>query len=319
MPELERLLRAPERFAIRRYRQTETRFRILHAYCRLFDRDIDPAQVSVLSAVRPLIAFAAQLPRYAILTRKLSAETLAVREVLLNAREPQPLLFEELPQAVGLAALSSEDLDQVPVLEGTLRHSLLELQDAYAKLLERVQRELCDALLLPEDMNAARQEIRQRAQVIQPWVADLELKPFVMRLADGELANREWLESMAAALVHKPPSAWNDVDEQQYRAALLGVTGRFRRTEDVALESGDGVPEASQDAMVRVGITTADGREERQVLRKRPEDDSTLERITTRLQSSLIEEGGDRRLQLLALAELARRLMRDQGKDTEHE
>lgn len=319
MPELERLLRAPERFAIRRYRHTETRFRILLAYCRLFDRDIDPAQVSVLSAVRPLIAFAARLPRYVVLTRSLSPETLAVREALLNAREPQPLLFDELPRAVGLGPLGSEDLEQVPILGESLRRCLLELQDAYGRLLERIRRELCDALLLPAELDAARQEIGQRAQVIQPWVADLELKPFAMRLADPEIPSREWLESVAAVLVHKPPSAWNDADEQQYRAALRGLAGRFRRTEDVALESAGHEPTSSAEALLRLGVTGADGREERQVLHKRPDDEATLQELTAKLAGAFGEEKPERRLQLLALAELARRLMHDQGRDEDHE
>ncbi len=319
MPELERLLRAPERFAIRRYRQTETRFRILHAYCKIFDHDADPAQVSVLSAVRPLIAFAARLPRYAVLTTTLSPETIAVREALLNAREPQPLLFEQLPRAVGLDPVGPEDLDQVPILEDSLRHCLLELQDAYGRLLERVRRELCDALLLPAELDAARREIGQRAQVIQPWVADLELKPFAMRLADEELASREWLESVAAVLVHKPPSSWNDADEQQYRAALRGLAGRFRRTEDIALESADHEPTSASEGPLRLGITSADGREERQVLRKRPEDGPALQEMVTMLESTLKQGGVERRVQLLALAELARKLMSDQGKDKHHE
>jgi len=319
MPELERLLRAPERFAIRRYRQNETRFRLLHAYCRLFDPDVDPAHVSVLSAVRPLLAFAAHLPRYALLTRALSPEALAVREVLLSAREPQPLLFEELPQAIGLEPLGGEDLDRVPLLEDKFRHCLLELQDAYGKLLERIQRELCDALLLPLELADARQEIGRRAQVIQQWVADLELRPFAMRLADQELPDREWLESVASVLVHKPPSSWNDGDERQYRAVLRGLAGRFRRIEDIALDSTNRDSAGTPEAVVRLGVTAADGREERQVLRRRAGDDSALRDLTTQVEDALRTGASDRRLQLLVLAEVARRLMSGQGKDEEDE
>ena len=77
-----------------------------------------------------------------------------------------------------------------------LKVTLLELQQAYDRLLGRIQRELGDALRLPYDLAAARPEIARRVQMMQDWVTDMRLRAFILRLGDQQLPDREWLESV---------------------------------------------------------------------------------------------------------------------------
>jgi len=311
--ELERLLRVPERFSVRRYRLDTARSRLLYEYSVLLGDTLDPSQISILTAVRPLIAFAKQLPQFTMMTESLSVEAVAVREALLNAREPQPLLFETLPYAVGHKVTADAGFDVAYYMD-QLKRALLELQQAYGRLLDSIQHGLQESLLLPDQQDKARREIGQRCRIIQEWVTDLELKPFVLRLADARLPTREWLESVAAGLVHKPPKQWNDGDVARFRVALHDMAGRFYRTEEAALDAN---PAPDGGRVLRVGITDASGRELRQMVHITPEDEASLERTVKRLEEALDAVPRDQRMRLMALAELTRRLLAE-GSDGEN-
>ena len=164
--EFERLLRAPQRFTLQHYRLTDTRARLLNGYIRLFNPKPEPSQVTMLSAVRTLMGFSAQLPRYTQLTEELSEDARAIRKTLTSAREPQPLLFEALPAALGFDA-NDTDHQRNDTYMVRFKQALLELQHTYDRLLASIERELLDALHLPVSVPTARQEIAQRVKYPQ--------------------------------------------------------------------------------------------------------------------------------------------------------
>ncbi len=301
--ELERLMRAPERFAIQRYRLDDARSQLLWGYLRLFKPEVEPAQATALNAVRALISFTAGLPRYAHLTEQLSPAARAVRRALTTASEPQPLLFAALPKALGR---DPEAADGVEEYLERLKVTLLELQQAYDQLLGRAQRELVDALRLPADLSIARPEIARRTRMMQDWVTDMRLRAFILRLADGRLPDREWLESVASGVARKPPATWNDSDEQGYRIALAQLAEQLRRTEDVALARGQG---AAGERAIRLGVTDGAGQEWRDVLHVAPGQEGAVARAVEALQGALDGLGADEQVRLAALAELAKRLL----------
>ena len=306
--ECERLMRVPERFGLQRYRLDETRARMLYEYSALFGSEIDPGQVALLTAVRPILAFANQLPRYGQLTERLSQESMAVRGALFSAREPQRMLLDTLPHALGFEVENAE-LDEVQCYFSHLKRVLLELQRAYDALLTEIERQLLDALLLPSDMQAARREIAQRARILQEWVADLRLKAFVLRLGDAQLPRREWLESVAAGLTNKPPKQWNDGDALGYQVALAEQAAQFRRTEELALAQASQQDSTGTGRVLRLGVTDGRGREQREITRISPDQEQELSRLVSTLQEMLQTHGLDKTKQAMVVAELARRTL----------
>jgi hypothetical protein len=304
--ECERLIRVPERFSLQRYRLDESRKRMLYGYSVLFGEEIDPGDVTQLTAVRPIIAFANQLPRYTQLTNSLSEDAIAVRDALFSAREPQRLLFGTLPQALGFKA-AGKSVEEVEQYFSHLKRVLVELQRAYEQLLISIQGQLLDVLLLPSDLGAARREIAPRAQILENWVADLRLKAFISRLGDAKLPQREWLESVAACLANKPPSKWNDGDVLTYRVALSDIAGQFRRTEEVALtEESDG---ESAGRTIRLCVTDMLGHEQREIVRITPDQEDELQKAVGALEEALHSLEADRKMCVMAMAELAKRTM----------
>src|SRR5260370_24129216 len=65
-------------------------------------------RTELLDVVKPLCIFVSRLPAYVLNTRKLSPTASAVRDAILNAHEPAPLLFTDLPKACGLAPFAPQ-------------------------------------------------------------------------------------------------------------------------------------------------------------------------------------------------------------------
>jgi hypothetical protein len=306
----ERLMRVPERFAVQFYQMDETRARMLYAYSTLFSDAVDPKAVTVLTAVRPVLGFANQLPRYTILTSQLSAEAVAARDVLFAAREPQPLLFRDLPLALGFEATPTAP-EQVDAYFDGLKRVLLELQLAYDHLLNQIERKILDAMLLPNDLEVGREELSRRSQILAGWVSELDLKAFTLRLGDHHLARREWLESVAAVVSNKPPRQWADADAAHFEVALREMTGRFRRTEDLALTVGGQSDDSTSRRVRRLAVTEPSGEERREIISVDGSDAEQVSSLVATLEKTLVAGAENRALRLAALAELATRLLDD--------
>ena len=306
----ERLIKVPERFYVQRYRLGGARSYLFEQYSALLGKGQTPSdRTTLLTAVRPILAFIRQLPLYTHLTHSLSPQAIAVREAILSAQEPHHLLFEDLPKAVDIDARQvNADPGTAQVFFTTLRDALLELQRAYDRLLTAVQEELLEAMRLPQAMTAARREATQRAMILQEYVSDLRLKAFVLRLADAKLPEREWLESIASCLANKPPKQWGDHDRLRYQTELAEMAGRFRRVEEIAVDAqrtGEHIEGAS---LIRLGVTTPSGEEQREIVSILPEEAADVCAVTDELEAVLRRSEASTRIGLAAIAELARRI-----------
>lgn len=306
----ERLIKVPGRFYIQRYRLGGARSYLFEQYSALLGKgQISSDRATLLTAVRPLLAFVQQLPPYAHLTHSLSPQAVAVREAVLSAKEPHRLLFEDLPRAAGM------DIGQVNTNPGTaqvffttLRDVLLELQRAYDRLLMAVQEELLGAMRLPQAMTAARREVTQRAMILHEYVSDLRLKAFVLRLSDTRLPEREWLESIASCLTNKPPRQWGDHDRLRYQTELAEIAGRFRRVEEIAVDAQRRGECTEGASLIRLGVTLPSGEDQREIVTILPEEAADVRAATDEIEAALRRSEASTRISIAAIAELARRI-----------
>lgn len=306
----ERLIKVPERFDIQRYSLGGVRSYLFEKYSVLLGREQAPSdRITLLGAVRPILAFVRHLPPYTHLTHSLSPEAIAVREVVLSAQEPHRLLFEDLPTAVGVdAGQVNVDAETAKAFFADLRDALLELQRAYDRLLTDIQEELLEAMRLPRAMETARQEATERAMILRESVSDLRLKAFVLRLADTKLPEREWVESIAACLASKPPKQWGDGDRLRYQTELAEMAGRFRRVEEIAVDVERTGKHVEGATLMRLGVTLASGEEQREIIRILPEEAADVHAMADALEATLCHSERAARTKMAVIAELARRL-----------
>lgn len=268
---IERLLKAPDRFTLKRAALLGLRAAVFEQLRDLVDA---PARAgdstrnpSTLAVVRPLMAFVRDLPEHTLLTENLGAHASAVATTLRQATEPDELLFTQLPAACGLSPIlevvdsSGRSADFV----ARLKSALAELGGAYPRLLDQI-RELLRAAFasVDEDIVPFREDLRTRCARLTSSVIDPKLRAFLLIASDRDSSETEWLEGIAMSLTAKPPSSWNDHDLIAFEALLAERAGWFRRLEQLYFEMLRHADE-SFDAR-KVTITAPDGTEQSEIV-----------------------------------------------------
>ena len=221
---------------------------------------VERSAPDLLDVVRPLAKFVAQLPEYSRKTKSVSTTAVAVRVVLMEAREPANLLFRDLPKACGLPPFRNEGADgrpEVEVFGEMLRKAIQELQTSYDSLIERIEAGVLEAFGSQGPLKKFRASIVERCVRLKPQVTDPALKAFLFRLSDASLPRTQWLESLASHLVRKPAEHWTDSDETEFQHQLGIFAQKMIRVEALFFAAGEG----SVGNSCRLVMTRPDGTE----------------------------------------------------------
>ena len=281
---MQRLTKEPEAFELQHCAIEGSRMEIFDAIAKVFkvESSDDP---QVLDVVRPLMQFIAGLPEYSRHSKKLSANAIKVRNILLTARDPVQLVFQDLPDGLSAAGLSKEQL-------GTKVTKLIsELSSSYDTLLARLAASITEAFGTTTPISKFRKELIARAKAVAGKLVESDLKAFVLRIGDSALEDRQWLESLANHLGKKSAGRWIDSDEEVFNQRLIILVQRMLRAEaaqgDITKKHADGTGERA----VRLILTRPDGDEQGELLHWSEEEDFKVNELAAQI-SKLIELNG---------------------------
>ena len=254
-----RLLKAPEVFEIQFCRITGVRATVFARLSTLLQAPPRPDEVgqSMLDVVRTLCIFAAQLPTFTHKTRRLPSIAAAVRDALVAAREPSTLIFRQLPQACGLNPFPIEGIVGEQAVDDfvvVLKAALEELKAAYPELLSRIKADVATSFDYPGTFDSVRRRLSDVSARLMQGLSEPRLKGLCLRLADRNLADEEWLESLGSFVCSKPPSKWLDVDAEHFREELDRLAQQYRRVEATATAFSN-----AGGSSLRVAVTLSDG------------------------------------------------------------
>jgi hypothetical protein len=216
---------------------------------------------TMLSVVKPLFQFVRRLPAYTLKTKRLGSEAQAVLRMLLQAQEPDDLLFKALPEAFGLPAIEADTTDDgttAKALRKKLVQTLQEIQNAYEKLLSECQVLLHSAFGV-RSQDKLREDLQVRASGLIDQCIDPLLRRFTLAAVEESTSDCEWLEALVMIVADKPTESWTDEDVAAFEIKLSDLARRFKNLEALRAEvtaSKHGGFEAS-----RVTITRSDGQE----------------------------------------------------------
>ncbi len=302
------LTKAPERFDIQYCKIEGVRAELFQRLLTVLDiKGMAQREFELLDLVKQLCVFVAQLPIYVLNTKKLSGTTLAVRDTILNAREPVKLLFTELPKACGFEPIRAKTSASktVPVFVKTLKTALDDLKVAFPELQERLRKEFRAAFDLPGTFQQFRVALSARSEQILLTIREPKLRAFCLRVKDDSLPETDWLESVASYLALKPPSKWHDVEEEVFNYELSQYAARFHRIESIAFAGGK-LPKNSVG--IRLAITQADGVEHEQVVHYAQNEEDQLQDLQRQFEGLLTK---DKRLGLVAASRAIRTNLED--------
>jgi hypothetical protein len=320
---IERLLKAPARFALKRASLIGLRASVFEQLRQTLAPDARPSNPhmrnqTTLAVVRPLMAFAGALPEYTRRTSSTSSIAQRVCQALLNAREPDELLFTVLPEACDLksfpARAARRNDSRVTEYVERLRGALAELGSAYPRLLEQAGDLLHVGFAVAGPKTALREDLRSRSRRLLAQVIEPKMRAFLMTAADESLEDGDWLEALAMTLAAKPPSSWIDNDLVVFEAIVAERAQWFRRLE-VLHHQMHGAQNTGFDAR-RVTLTAPDGRETAELVSVAP---ATRELVTDVLDVALakLEERLGTQAPRALLGILADRLLSDEDAKTE--
>ena len=319
MPVFERLIRSPEKFEIKRFRMEGIRAEVFEQFTGMISKPVStmgkPSNLLVI--VRPIISFIHKLPRYTMLTQELSDAAIALRKAINDAREPDALLFEQLPQALGFDAfgpLTETDSKTVDAFFNSLRSSLSELNRAYDNLLSFIEDMLVSAFSLQSNGDSPHIELINRARPLLESAIETKLKGFLIRICDEELDFKEWVEAIGTYIANKPPASWNDSDKVHFEMNLSELARKFHHFRAVSFERQK-QSERSPDSVgevIRVGITTFSETERERVVTVPPTAEEQIDNIERGIDQVFESAGvdGDANLRLAILARLSQKLMK---------
>ncbi|MEX2381625.1 MAG: hypothetical protein WD490_04525 [Opitutales bacterium] len=280
----ERMLRTPGDYEVQRCRIAGPRAEVFNQYASLVAAKSDEIlgdKPRLLSVVRPLFRFVRQLPEYVSKTEQISAVARNVLRAIRETKEPDQLLFTDLPAACGVSPFPSRGALKPKETEqffGELRAALGELQQAYPKLQAKIEELLFKAFSLERPLVQARLGLVHRCKLVSELAVDQKLKAFVTRVLDPTPDDALWLESIAAMLGNKPSIVWNDQDAARFEVVLAMTARTLGHFEALAYEmerSGAAILDGDATAF-RVCITAFRG-----------EDVARVLRIPTRLRDSV--------------------------------
>ena len=247
-----------------------------------------------LEVARKLVAAFDRLPDWVGRTRKLSPPAQRIRRILKQARDPNQLLFNDIPHWLGEEQEPAPDFDKALAL---MRDGLRELQTAYPQALQRLQSVLLTELGLTASTEDAWAELQDRARNIRQVSGDLRMEAFVARIAAGTGTPQD-MEALASMAINKPARHWIDADLDRAELELAALARKFVYLEAFAHVKGR--QDRSQAIALVVGL---DSRPVAAEFRVNDREQDAVASLIRSLRSSA--DSYERHIVLTALAQLA--------------
>ena len=310
----ERMVRNPGHFDIKHFANTTgARRQVAAALAERFGvrRELRRHRVAnVLSIVGHLVSQFRNLDNYTLRTRNLTVTARKARAALVEAVEPDKLLFEDLPEAMGFQPVSADMERYASTSEyaESVGAALEELTGCQKRLLDEIL-----TLLLETSAETRRLAITGQAAALENEVLNPSVRAFVLALAnDGTDTDADWIRVVATVVAGKAPAEWDDADRARFRCELPLQVAAFQRL--VALHAERRTDGGGPFDALRVTITRPDGSEHVGLVdvdrHQRDSVDTVLDATLKELQKTL---GSPHRARKALLAMLGERILSEQA------
>lgn len=259
-----------------------------------------------IDVARGLVAVYDQVPEWVGRTQRLSANAKRVRHLFKQAKDPNRLIFDDIPETLA----GGEDLGEgetLRIVGHNLREGLAELRQAYPAMLHRMKETLLNELQVPNASDAMLAELRARAENVRELGGDHRQEAFIVRLTRFFGGDSD-MESLASMAVNRPAVSWVDADIDRAALELATMAKRFVHSEVFAHVKG----RTDKRHAMAIVVGTAEGaspvHDEFDVTDLELREVATL---ITQVEEALQDSGEKRRHVILAaLAELSARYLR---------
>ena len=305
----ERMMKRPEDYVFQGTKIAGERYAVIERFARgILSKSEKPTLVNV---VRALFRTFGHLPEYTLKTRTLDPHARALRDLFKDAREPQQLLFVDLPILFDCRPFAADETDTANVAT-FFSHWNVAMQGvtlAYEALLIRLE----DTLKVFFSVGDW-EELRARAAAIGGYISEPRLTAFLQRAADESLSRDKWLESVAAVVVGRPPVSWSDAEENRFAPMVQPLAAAFAHSELLVFEKNRISNIVHEERIgLRLAITRDTGEEDASMIVMSKQQDgeihSLVEKALQRFDAIMAEYPHE--VRLAVIGEVARKIMQE--------
>ena len=312
----ERMVRNPDNFAVKHLASSGENSKRARTVEQLVDALAErsgvptPSRPTVLSAVLMLLrpfhiggtSYARKTKRFAAIWDATAdndriAVTRAVRDALVSVQEPDVLLFEALPRAVGLGPLPASGggpgamtSSEIPDFVRQVGKAVDDIADAYPALCRSIVR------VVLESAHAKSLEVVSGDAAL---LDDVDLASPAVRTFTGlarmasSLDERTFAQQVATAVTGTPPSEWVDSDIAGYLLRIKDAASAFRRVAALAQARRSNAQSTGGFDAFALDLARETGQQVSEVVSVRAEEREELERAVTGLLHTASETTGD--------------------------
>lgn len=214
---LERLAKVPEDFEVKSFALEGVKLDIFNSYRKFLNIDLNQngnAQ-TFIETIKPFLVFYRGLPDYSKQTKRLSKESIAIREAISNSKDPEQSFFEDFPTALGYSVSKiQKDRTELQHFIIQLQDSIKEVRNSYDELVNRFETFLQDKYFdKPLTFEEYKKEFQRRYKSLHRHLLLNSQKSFVQRI-DSQIEDKKaWLNSLAQSLIGRTLEKFKDEDE----------------------------------------------------------------------------------------------------------
>ena len=212
------MYKSPHKFWVKAFDISGIKLTVFNKYKSLLNRkNTDKAsEKDFINTIKPFILFTRTLNNYALNTKNLSPQTIALREAINKAKDPQKAFFEDFPKALNYAeALEKEDVNMLEGFVQKMKGSIDEMKVSYQELLSRFEDKIITVLSESNIEFAIYQDLLlNRLSSINPDLLNSRLRNIYRKCTNPTKEKNKFLEGIAYAVLNKSLENINDDEEE---------------------------------------------------------------------------------------------------------
>lgn len=304
---LDLVSKAPRDYEIKAFDIAGVRLSILNSYRTMLSQaEQDKATNSIfIETIRPFLTFYKDLPDYAKHTRSLDKKTLALREAIATAKDPEETFFEYFPNAMGFSIIElQKNPHELESFITQLQQSIRDIRNCYSDLLDSFEFFIQDEIIgNKEQFPVYKASLQQRFAHVKKHLLQQNQRVFLQRVY-SELDDRNaWLNVIAQACIGKALNVISDSEKK-----IL-----FDRIKDMVheLDNLSEISDFNEDKEIafKLEVTSFVEGLQKNLIRLPKTKNKAYVQLQDKVKSQL---GSDKQLNIATLAKLLEELLRNE-------
>jgi hypothetical protein len=176
--------------------------------------------VSLAGFLGKLYAWYRRLPPYTASTNTVPDKAVALRRAIVSAIDPVDLVFDRIPEAMGLPQVGDRKRYPSKVIR-EFSEAVNELDGTYVVLLNWITDQIYGVLGWGPGTEEMMAEFANIPDSVMDRISDPAMKSFVIRGKAEHDGRVKWLEAISSALASESPRFWNDHTKQDFLDRLM--------------------------------------------------------------------------------------------------